>query len=86
MKVLLPSIRISSPSGVKRVRMPVASDPACASVMHKAPSPPSAILGNSRARCSSVPKSIRGFMAWKLVDHTLPVAAHALVSSRTQAR
>ena len=66
--------------------MPVASEPASGSVMQKAPSPPSAIFGSRRRFCSSLPKSIKGLMAWKLVDQTLPVAAQALLSSRTQAR
>ena len=66
--------------------MPVASEPASGSVMQRHPSPPAAIFGSRRRFCSSVPKSIRGFMAWKVVDQTLPVAAQALLSSRTQAR
>ncbi len=86
MKVLPPSIRIWSPSGVRRVRMPVASEPASGSVMQRQPRPPSAILGSRRRFCSSLPKSIKGFIEWKLVDQTLPVAAQALASSRAQAR
>ena len=52
---------MSSPSGVNRVFMPVASEPAESSVIASAPSPPSAILGSSRAFCSSLPASISDF-------------------------
>ena len=45
------------------VVMPVASEPALGSVMASAPRPPSAMRGSSRCFCSSVPKSISGFMA-----------------------
>ena len=44
-----PSITMSSPSGVNRVFMPVASEPADSSVMAKDASPPSAIHGSRRA-------------------------------------
>ena len=62
MKVLPPSITTASPAGVKRVFMPVASEPALGSVIARDPSPPSAMRGRSRFFCSSVPKSISGFM------------------------
>ena len=67
MNVLPPSTTMSSPSGVKRVLMPVASEPASGSVMASDARPPSAMRGSSRCFCSSLPKSISGFMAWKLV-------------------
>ena len=63
MKVLPPLTTMSSPSGVKRVFMPVASEPASGSVMASAPSPPSAMRGSRRRFCSSLPKSISGFIA-----------------------
>ena len=63
MKSFEPSITTSSPSGVNFVCMPVASEPAIASVMTSEPRPPARILGKSRCFCSSVPKSINGFMA-----------------------
>ena len=87
MKVLPPDTTIVSlPSGVKRVVMPVASEPALGSVMHSAPIAPAATRGSSRFFCSSLPKSISGFIAWKLVAQMLPVAAQAALISRTQAR
>ena len=66
--------------------MPVASDPADGSVMHSAASPPRAIRGSKRCFCSSVPKSMRGFIAWKVVAQMMPVEAQALLISRTHAR
>ena len=86
MKVLPPETIISSPSGVKRVAMWVASEPAAGSVIASAASAPSATRGNSRFFCSSAPKSISGFIAWKLVAQMIPVAAQAIEISRTQAR
>ena len=86
MKVLPPLMTMSSPSGVKLVRMPVASEPAEGSVIASAASPPSAMRGSRRAFCSSLPYSISGLMAWKFVAQTMPVAAQALETSRTQAR
>ncbi len=66
--------------------MPAASEPAWGSVMHRLASPPAAIFGSRRRFWSSLPKSIKGFIAWNVVDQMLPVAAQALLSSRTQAR
>ncbi len=63
MKILFPSTTISSPSGMKRVVMPVASDPALGSVITRAASPPPAITGRRRRFISSGPKSMRGLMA-----------------------
>ena len=68
---------MSPPSGRKRVRMPVASEPAFSSVMQSAARPPSAMRGRMRRLRSSLPKSITGLTAWKVVDHTMPVAAQA---------
>ena len=59
---LPPSTMISSPSGVNRIFMAVASEPATASVMASDASAPSATRGNNRFFCCSVPKSISGFM------------------------
>ena len=67
MNVLPPSMTTSSPSGVRRVRMPVASEPAPGSVITSDPSPPFAMTGSRRAFCSWVPTSISGFIPWKLV-------------------
>ena len=86
MKVLPPLTMMSSPSGVNFVAMPVASDPAFGSVMHSDASAPSASFGRNRFFWSSVPKSMTGFMAWKLVAQMIPVAAQALLISRTQTR
>ena len=86
MNVLPPLTMISSPSGVNRVVMPVASEPAFGSVMHSEASAPSASFGRIRFFCSSVAKSMTGFMAWKFVAQMMPVAAQALLISRTQAR
>ena len=47
---------------------------------------PSVTRGRKRRFCSSVPKSITGFVAWKFVAHIMPVEAHAFDISRTQAR
>ena len=77
---------ISSPSGVNLVTMPVASDPAFGSVMQSEAIAPSATFGKKRFFCSSVPKSLTGFIAWKLVAQMIPVEAQALEISRTQAR
>ena len=77
---------MSSPSGVNRVVMWVASEPASGSVIANAASAPSATRGSSRCFCSSPPKSISGFIAWKLVAQMIPVEAQALLNSRTQAR
>ncbi len=52
-----------SPSGVKRVVIRVASEPAPDSVIASAASAPSATRGKKRRFCSSVPKSISGFIA-----------------------
>ncbi len=86
MKLLPPVTTMASPSSVKRVRMPVASEPASGSVMASAPSPPAAMRGKSRRFCSSAPKSMSGFIAWKVVAQMMPVAAHAMLISRTAAR
>ena len=48
--------------------------------------PPAAMVGRMRCFCASVPKSITGFMPWKLVAQMMPVEAQALEISRTQAR
>ena len=45
--------------------------------MHNAPIAPSATRGNSRRFCSSLPKSISGLVAWKLVAQMMPVEAQA---------
>jgi hypothetical protein len=68
MKILPPSTRIASPSGTKRVFMPVASDPAVGSVMASAPSPPAAMRGRNRCFCSGLPMSIRDFSPLKVVE------------------
>jgi hypothetical protein len=86
MKVLPPSTTTCSPSGVKRVFIPVASDPAEGSVMASAPSPPWAMRGKSRCFCASLPASMSGFMAWKVVAQMIPVEAQAAAISRTQPR
>ena len=86
MKIFSPSTTMSSPSGVNRVFMPVASEPAEVSVIASAPSPPSAILGSSRAFCSSLPASISDFNPLKVVDQTMPVEAQASVISLTTSR
>src|ERR1019366_1149805 len=67
MNSLFPSTTMSSPSGVKRIVMAVASEPPAASVMASEASAPAATRGSKRFFCSSVPKSISGFMPWKLV-------------------
>ena len=77
---------MSSPLGVKRVVIWVASEPASGSVIASAASAPSATRGKSRSFCSSVPKSISGFVAWKFVAQMMPVEAQARLNSRTQAR
>ena len=77
---------MSLPSGVKRVVMPVASEPASGSVIASAPIAPWATRGSRRRFWSSVPKSISGFIAWKLVAQMMPVEAQAALISRTQAR
>jgi len=86
MKVLPPDTTTALPSGVNRVVMCVASEPASGSVIASAPIAPSATRGRSLRFCSSVPKSISGFVAWKLVAQMIPVEAQALEISRTQAR
>ncbi|KAG1432976.1 hypothetical protein G6F57_022528 [Rhizopus arrhizus] len=86
MKVFWPLMTMSSPRGSKRVRMPVASEPAEGSVMTSEARPPSAMRGRRRCFCSSLPNSIKGLMAWKLVAQTMPVEAQAAEISRTQAR
>jgi len=86
MNVLPPDTTILSPSGVKRVVMWVASEPALGSVIASAASAPAATRGNRRRFCSSLPKSTSGFMAWKFVAQMMPVDAQALEISRTQAR
>ncbi len=86
MKVLPPDTTTVSPSGVKRVVICVASDPASGSVIASAPIAPSATRGKNLCFCSSVPKSMSGFVAWKLVAQMMPVEAQALEISRTQAR
>ena len=63
MKVLVPSTTMCPPSAVKRVFIPVASEPAVGSVMTSEASPPVAITGSSRFFCSSLPKSINGLVA-----------------------
>ena len=77
---------VSLPSGVNLVVMPVASEPASGSVIASAPIAPSATRGSNRCFCSSLPKSITGFIAWKLVAQMMPVEAHAALISRTHAR
>ena len=67
MNVFSPVIATSSPSGTKRVRIAVASEPAVGSVMTSEPRPPRAMRGRRRAFCSGEPKSMRGFMPWKVV-------------------
>ncbi len=67
MNSLLPLTMMLSPSARKRVFMPVASDPASASVMASAPRAPAAMRGRKRCFCASVPMSISGFMPWKVV-------------------
>ena len=47
---------------------------------------PSATRGRRRRFCSSLPKSISGFIAWKFVAQMMPVEAQARLISRTQAR
>ncbi len=84
--ILPPETTILSPSGVNRVVICVASEPASGSVIANAASAPSATHGSSRRFCSSPPKSISGFIAWKLVAQIIPVEAQALLNSRTQAR
>ena len=42
--------------------------------------------GSSRRFCSSLPKSISGFMAWKLVAQMMPVEAQASEMIFTTAR
>src|SRR5678815_3677497 len=86
MKVLVPLTTMESPSGRNSVFMPVASDPAVGSVIVNDAMPPFAITGSSRFFCASVPKSISGLIAWKLVAQTMPVDAHAFDSSRTHSR
>ena len=67
MNVFWPSITIRSPSGVNEVRIPVASEPAVGAVITSEPSPPLTITGSRRFFCSSSPKSMSGFMPWKVV-------------------
>ena len=67
MKILPPSMTTSSPSGAKRVFIPVASDPAPGSVIARDAMAPSATRGMMRDLSSSEPKSSTGPMAWKLV-------------------
>ncbi len=86
MKILPPLTTMSSPCGSKRVFMPVASLPAEASVIASDTSAPSATRGRRRAFCSSLPKVISGLMPWNVVAQMMPVAAQALLISRTQAR
>ena len=66
--------------------MPVASEPAVGSVIVSEASAPSAMTGSKRCFCSSLPKSISGFIAWKLVAQMTPVEAHAFEISRTHSR
>ena len=66
--------------------MPVASEPASGSVTASALIAPSATRGNNRCFWASVPESISGFIAWKLVAQMMPVEAQAALISRTQAR
>ena len=68
MKILPPSTMIASPSGVKRVFMPVASDPAAGSVMASAPSAPAAMRGSHFCFCSGLPISMRDFSPLKVVE------------------
>jgi hypothetical protein len=63
MNVLVPVTTMWSPSGLNSVFIPVASEPAVGSVIVSDAIAPSATRGNSRFFCSSVPKSISGFIA-----------------------
>ncbi len=49
-------------------------------------SAPSTMRGRNFCFSVSLPRSMTGFMAWKLVAQITPVDAQALEISRTQAR
>src|SRR5204862_847150 len=78
-------ISMRSPSGVKRVVICVASEPASGSVMHSAPIAPSATRGSKRFFCSSVPRSEERRVGQESGCRFMPEYAENVAIGRTDA-